>query len=325
MFTITSQADIIKVLPFYKNKLHSAHMKTKSSRRRGRSAAGSAAEKIIVLGADHNGVKLKADVKALLTVLGYQCVDVGPHSDTEKVDYVDYARTVGQIVSSGEAYRGVLMCGTGVGMSMVANRFPKVRASLAHSVEVAKKSREHNDANVLCLGAWVNPVRKNLAVVRAWFGEPFGEDRHVRRVAKFTDQREKVVFTNGIFDLLHPGHIYLLKCAKSLGGKLIVGVNSDRSTRILKGPTRPIYGEQDRKKLVESLGFVDQVIIFDAVKTLPLIQKLKPDVVVKGGEWTAEEVRRRDHIPPEIQVKVFPLLTGYSTTSTVNKITGRSA
>ncbi|MBI2623955.1 adenylyltransferase/cytidyltransferase family protein [Candidatus Parcubacteria bacterium] len=171
----------------------------------------------------------------------------------------------------------------------------------------------------------MNPVRKNLAVVRAWFGEPFGEDRHVRRVAKFTDQREKVVFTNGIFDLLHPGHIYLLKCAKSLGGKLIVGVNSDRSTRILKGPTRPIYGEQDRKKLVESLGFVDQVIIFDAVKTLPLIQKLKPDVVVKGGEWTAEEVRRRDHIPPEIQVKVFPLLTGYSTTSTVNKITGRSA
>lgn len=279
---------------------------------------------IVALGADHNGVKLKTEVKSLLTSLGYQCVDVGPYSDAEKVDYVDYARTVGQIVSSGEASRGVLVCGTGVGMSMVANRFPKVRAALARSRGVAKKLREHTDANVLCLGAWVNPVRTNLAIVRAWFGEPLGEDRHIKRVAKGTDQREKMVFTNGIFDLLHSGHVHLLKCAKALGGKLVVGVNSDRSTRILKGPTRPIYGEQDRKKLIESLGFVDQVIIFDYTVPLPLIKKLKPDVVVKGGEWTAAEVRRRDKIPPEIEVKVFPLLAGYSTTNTVTTITDRN-
>ncbi len=282
------------------------------------------ATNIVALGADHNGVKLKAEVKSLLTSLGYRCVDVGSYSEAAKVDYVDYANTVGQIVSAGEAHRGVLMCGTGVGMSMVANRFPKVRAALAHSREVAKKSREHNDANVLCLGAWVNPVRANLAIVRAWLGEPFGEDRHIKRVAKFTDQREKVVFTNGIFDLLHPGHIHLLKCAKALGGKLIVGVNSDRSVRILKGPTRPIYGEQDRKKLIESLGFVDQVVIFDDTVTLPIIKQIGPDVVVKGGEWTAAEVRRRDKIPPEIEVKVFPLLANYSTTNTLKTITDRN-
>lgn len=283
------------------------------------------AANIVALGADHNGVKLKTEVKSLLTSLGYRCVDVGPHSEAEKVDYVDYARTVGQIVSSDEAFRGVLVCGTGVGMSMVANRFPNVRAALVHSLEVARKSREHNDANVLCLGAWANPVRTNLAIVRAWFGERFGEGRHIRRVAKFTEpRREKVVFTNGIFDLLHPGHVHLLKCAKALGGKLIVGVNSDRSTRILKGPTRPIYGEQDRKKLIESLGFVDQVIIFDGTVTLPLIKQIKPDVVVKGGEWTAAEVRRRDKIPPEIEVKVFPLLANYSTTNTVKTITDRN-
>ncbi|MBI4099166.1 ribose 5-phosphate isomerase B, partial [Candidatus Parcubacteria bacterium] len=283
------------------------------------------AANIVVLGADHNGVRLKAEAKSLLTSLGCRCIDVGSHNETDKVDYADYARTVGQIVNSGEASRGVLMCGTGVGMSMVANRFSKVRAALAHNPEVARKSREHNDANVLCLGAWVNPVRINLAIVRAWFGERFGEGRHIRRVAKFTEpRREKVVFTNGIFDLLHPGHVHLLKCAKALGGKLVVGINSDRSTRILKGPTRPIYGEQDRKKLIESLGFVDQAIIFDDTKTLPLIKQLRPDMVVKGGEWTAAEVRRLDKIPSRIKVKVFPLLAGYSTTNMVKTITGRN-
>ncbi|MBI3305391.1 ribose 5-phosphate isomerase B [Candidatus Parcubacteria bacterium] len=294
-------------------------MRKQSVSRRGPAA------NIVALGADHNGVKLKTEIKALLASLGYQCVDAGSYSETEKVDYADYARTVGQLVNSGEASRGVLVCGTGVGMSMVANRFPNVRVALARSPEVARKGREHNDANVLCLGAWVNPVRTNLAIVRAWFGERFGEDRHIRRVAKFTEpRREKVVFTNGIFDLLHSGHVHLLKCAKALGGKLIVGINSDRSTRILKGPTRPVCGEQDRKKLIESLGFVDQAIIFDDTATLPLIKQIKPDVVVKGGEWTAAEVRRRDKIPPEIEVRVFPLLAGYSTTNMVKTITGRN-
>lgn len=289
-------------------------------------------EKVVVLGADHNGVRLKAEVKKLLNGAGYVCVDIGPYDDTEKVDYVDYARTVGNVVSSGDAARGVLICGTGVGMSIVANRFPNVRASLAHSVEVAHKTREHNDANVLCLGAWVNPLDENLKIVEAWFLEPFGAGRHVQRVEKMKPHdKKKLVFANGVFDIVHPGHIELLKFAKSLGGKLVVGINSDRAVKLLKGPERPINDEQNRKEVLESLGFVDQVVVFDDVDTQDVIAALKPDVLVKGGEWTAEEVRERDRIPVEIEIKIFPLVTDpankekkYSTTAIIEKIRAKN-
>ncbi len=284
------------------------------------------ADNLVVLSADHNGVALKGEVKKLLGELGYVCVDLGPHNDHEKVDYVDYAKVLGHIINNNEARWGILICGTGVGMSMVANRFPNVRASLVHKLEVASKAREHNDANVLCLGAWVNSVEDNLEFVRVWLGESFGEGRHVRRVEKTKDHDlEKIVFTNGVFDILHQGHIQLLKFAKSLGGKLVIGINSDRAVKILKGEDRPINKAQDRKASLENFRFVDQVIIFDDVKTFHIINQVKPNIVVKGGEWTAEEVRQRDNIPEEIEVKTFPLLTEpsgikYSTTRVLEKI-----
>src|ERR1700680_711877 len=165
-------------------------------------------DNIVVLGADHNGVQLKEEVKQLLSEAGYSCVDVGPYDGREKVDYVDYARIIGHIVSLGEAHRGVLICGTGVGMSMMANHFSGARASLVHSIEVARKTREHNDANILCLGAWINLPEENLKIVEAWFGERFGEGRHVRRVEKLEEHNKaKIVFTNGVFDIVHPGHV----------------------------------------------------------------------------------------------------------------------
>lgn len=286
-------------------------------------------DRIVVLGADHNGVQVKSAVKKMLTDNGYFCIDIGPYTD-DKVDYVDYARTLGQIVNSGEARWGVLICGTGVGMSMVANRFPNVRASLVHSIDVAKKTREHNDANVLCLGAWVNSLDENLRIAETWFGEPFGEGRHVRRVEKTKEHgKEKIVFTNGVFDLMHSGHLELLRFAKSLGGKLIVAINSDRATKLLKGPTRPVQTEEERKEILENIRFVDEVIVFDDVETTELIKQINPDVVVKGGEWTADEVRERDQIPAHIDVKIFPLVsstetpgTKQSTTAIINKILG---
>lgn len=285
-------------------------------------------EKIVVLGADHNGVALKAEVKKLLTEMGYTCVDIGPYNDEQKVDYVDYAKTLGQIMQNGEARWGVLLCGTGVGMDIVANRFSSVRASLVHSVDVAKKTREHNDANVLCLGSWANSIEDNLEIVKTWFGEPFGEGRHVKRVEKTKEHdKSKIVFTNGIFDILHKGHIDLLKWAKSLGGKLVVGINSDRAVKELKGSDRPIHNENDRKAILEALGFVDEVVIFDDTKTIDIIAQVKPDIVVKGAEWTADEVRKRDQIPENIEVKVFQLslnpdfcMEKYSTTSVVEKL-----
>lgn len=286
-------------------------------------------EKVVVMGADHNGVALKSSVKKLLKSLGYVCIDVGPHNDFEKVDYVDFAKIVGHVVNNGEARWGILICGTGVGMSIVANRFPNVRAALVHVDDAAFKSREHNDANVLCLGAWVNTEERNLGLVKRWMSIPFGAGRHVRRVEKTKLRNgQKVVFTNGIFDILHKGHIELLKFCKSLGGKLVVGVNSDRAAKILKGPERPINPAPERKAALENFHFVDEVVVFDDVKTVDVIKKINPDIVVKGGEWTAEEVRRRDKIPKHIEVKIFPLLTlpsgvKYSTTGIVERIKSR--
>jgi rfaE bifunctional protein nucleotidyltransferase chain/domain len=289
------------------------------------------ANNLVVLSGDHNGVELKRLVKESLLSLGRHCIDIGPYSTEQKVDYVDYATTLGKIVDSGDCAWGVLICGTGIGVSIAANRFENVRASVVHDLQCAEKTREHNDSNVICLGSWVNSNDENLEILRTWVGQPFGEGRHVKRVEKTKRKdKDKVVFTNGIFDLLHAGHINLLNFAKSLGGKLVVGINSDRATSLLKGPDRPINSEHDRKAILETLTCVDEVVIFDDVTPHALVEALHPDILVKGAEWTSDEVRRRDNIPDDIEIKVFPLIyhgsgSKYSTTSLVEKARETSA
>ena len=280
--------------------------------------------KVVVLASDHNGVAHKASVKKLLKKLGYHTVDLGPYEEGKTVDYTDYAFQLGQIISSHDADLGILICGTGIGMSIAVNRFDHVRAALAHNLLSAHKSREHNDSNVLCLGSWLNSEEGNLNIVRAWLEEKFGEERHVKRVEKLVMNREKtVVFTNGIFDILHSGHIELLKFSKSLGSRLVVGINSDRITRELKGEGRPVNKEADRKAVLESIHYVDEVIVFDEKKPTELVATLQPDILVKGGEWTADEVRKRDAVPDHIQVKIYPIKVGYSTTSMIKTIKAR--
>lgn len=130
-----------------------------------------------------------------------------------------------------------------------------------------------------------------------------------------------VVFTNGVFDILHPGHLRVLKFARSLGDKLIVGINSDRTVKILKGEDRPINRQEDRKALLECLRFVDEVVIFDDLTTANIIQKIKPDILVKGEEgYTPEEVRQIDSVPEEVEIKLCPHLADYSTTNLIKKI-----
>ena len=283
-------------------------------------------KKIIVLSSDHNGIQLKKAVKKTLIEEGFHCIDLGPYQEGKSVDYVDHAYQLGSILSEGDAEFGILICGTGIGMSIAVNRFDKVRAALAHNLLSAHKSREHNDANVLCLGAWLNNEATNLEIVKAWIHEKFGEYRHVRRVEKLQVTREeKLVFTNGIFDILHSGHINLLRFAKSLGHKLIVGINSDRVTKLLKGEGRPINCENDRKAILQSIQYVDEVVVFDDIRPSTLIQSLHPDIVVKGGEWTAEDVRKRDEIPDLIQIKIFPFVDGYSTTNVIKTIKSRES
>ncbi|MBF0491221.1 MAG: ribose 5-phosphate isomerase B [Deltaproteobacteria bacterium] len=278
-------------------------------------------EKNIVIASDHNGIELKKIIHSYLKEKSYNCIDLGPYDINKKVDYTDYASQLGQIVNKRDVSKGILVCGTGVGMSIMANRFPNVRAALIHNLESAPKCREHNDSNVLCLGAWITSLEVTTQIVDMWLDTPFGEGRHVKRVERISYHRPgKIVFTNGVFDVLHTGHIELIKFAKSLGSKLIVGINSDRAVKELKGPSRPINSEGDRKKLLESIQEVDEVIIFDDVKTKNIIEQILPDVVVKGGEWTAQEVKIRDAIPEQVEVKIFPFIEGYSTTQTLKKI-----
>ena len=120
---------------------------------------------------------------------------------------------------------------------------------------------------------------------------------------------QRIVFANGIFDLLHDGHRELLKFAKSCGDWLIVGINSDRATKLLKGEDRPIHNELKRKENLEELEFVDEVVIFDDIHTTEGILQIRPQVVVKGAEWPVEAVREIDHIPLDIEIQLFPLIS----------------
>ena len=181
-------------------------------------------------------------------------------------------------------------------MSIVANRFSKVRAALVHNIETAPKCREHNDSNVLCLGSWITPRDELLDIVDVWLNTNFGERRHVRRVEKLHGEKVGVVFTNGVFDILHRGHIELFKFSKNLGHKLVVGINSDRAVKELKGEDRPVNGEQDRLNLVQSIRWVDEAFIFDSTQNIDALEQVSPDILVKGGEWTADEVRGRDGV-----------------------------
>jgi len=137
----------------------------------------------IAIGADHAGFGLKEDVIELLKGLNHDIVDCGTYN-TESVDYPDFGEKVSKMVAAGEVERGILICGTGLGMSMVANKFPNVRAAVCNDLFSAKMSRLHNDANVLVLGGRI--IGKDLAaeIVRTWMSTAFEGDRHMRRLNK---------------------------------------------------------------------------------------------------------------------------------------------
>jgi ribose 5-phosphate isomerase B len=139
----------------------------------------------IALGADHAGVALKEDIKALLDERGISYTDFGTNS-TDPVDYPDYAVTVARQVASGAADRGILFCGSGLGMAMAANKVAGIRAAPVVEEESARLSREHNDANVLALGARITPPEAARRIVNIFLDMPFAGGRHQRRVDKIT-------------------------------------------------------------------------------------------------------------------------------------------
>ena len=146
----------------------------------------------IAIGSDHAGLELKTAIISVLKELGHEYIDYG--TDTpQSVDYPDFGEMVSDAVSKGKVDRGILICGTGIGMSIVANKFPNIRAALCNELFSAKMSRLHNDANVLVLGGRI--IGKDLAseIVRTWMVTPFDGGRHLNRITKITLIENKVM------------------------------------------------------------------------------------------------------------------------------------
>jgi ribose 5-phosphate isomerase B len=143
----------------------------------------------IAFGADHAGVALKDALAEEARRLGHRVIDCGTHGP-ESVDYPDFAARVCEAVASGQAGYGVLVCGTGIGMSMAANRHPAIRCALVHDATGARLTRAHNDANVLALGARMTGLEPALDALRAFLDTPYEGGRHARRVAKLATVTE---------------------------------------------------------------------------------------------------------------------------------------
>jgi D-beta-D-heptose 7-phosphate kinase/D-beta-D-heptose 1-phosphate adenosyltransferase len=134
---------------------------------------------------------------------------------------------------------------------------------------------------------------------------------------------KRVVFTNGCFDLLHPGHIRSLEAARALGDILIVGVNSDESVRTLKGPGRPVTPAGERAEILASLECVDAVLVFDELTPQTVVAALLPDILVKGGDWPEDQIVGREEVEAAGgKVVLVELVPGYSTTEILNRIRG---
>lgn len=140
-------------------------------------------------------------------------------------------------------------------------------------------------------------------------------------VREWQENGEKVVFSNGCFDIVHLGHIDYLEKARALGNRLVIGVNTDASVSRLKGPLRPVVNEYARARLLAALEFVDTVILFDEPTPKNLIEALKPDILVKGSDYREDEVVGADFVKRNGgEVKLINLVDGYSTTSLIEKI-----
>ena len=139
--------------------------------------------------------------------------------------------------------------------------------------------------------------------------------------AQWKAEGHKIVFTNGVFDLLHAGHVAYLSEASDLGDKLILGLNSDESVQRLKGPERPVNTETTRAALLASMFFIDAVVVFNEDTPLELIKSILPDVLVKGGDYTIDTiVGAKETIANGGRVEVLSFLPGYSSTAIINKI-----
>ncbi len=143
-------------------------------------------KEIIGIASDHAGFELKAALTAELEALGFGVLDLGTDSATKSVDYPDFGRAMAEAIKAGKVARGILVCGTGIGISIAANRHPWIRCGLVHDETSARLTRQHNDANVMAVGQRLIGVETARAALKVFFTTPFDGGRHVQRVAKLT-------------------------------------------------------------------------------------------------------------------------------------------
>jgi D-beta-D-heptose 7-phosphate kinase/D-beta-D-heptose 1-phosphate adenosyltransferase len=154
-------------------------------------------------------------------------------------------------------------------------------------------------------------------------GHFYTRDELLAARGRWRQQGQRVVFTNGCYDILHPGHIRLLEQARSLGDRLILALNSDHSVQRIKGPKRPLICEKDRAELASRLEAVDAVVLFDEETPRELIADVLPDILVKGADWSHFVAGREEVEAAGGEVRLVPLEPGYSTTATVEEILAR--
>ena len=157
-------------------------------------------------------------------------------------------------------------------------------------------------------------------------GKIISQEELIQATAREKRAGRRVVFTNGCFDLIHPGHVRCLAEARALGDVLVVAINSDRSVRGNKGPERPLVNEQDRAEVIAALASVDYVTIFDEPTPRELISRVLPSVLVKGADWALDQVAGREEVEAAGgRVVSIPLASGYSTTNIVQRIRNADA
>ncbi len=145
----------------------------------------------------------------------------------------------------------------------------------------------------------------------------------VSTVRELQQDGRKVVFTNGCFDIIHPGHILYLTAARQLGDVLVVALNSDQSVRQLKGADRPVLGQEDRALVLAALEPVDYIVIFNTVRATPVIEAVRPDIYVKGGDYTVETLDAEERAALQecgAEIVILPKIEGHSTTSVIQQV-----
>ena len=226
------------------------------------------------------------------------------------------AREVFDVSGAGDTVIATLAAGLAGGLGV---RTAVDLANIAAGIVVGKVGTvpiSHNDlVQELTPSSSLSAGEKILDLARA-----------VARTSEWRAKGESIVFTNGCFDLLHVGHITLLEDCRRFGSKLVLGLNTDGSISRLKGPSRPIVGERERARVMAALAAVDAVVLFDEDTPLELIRELRPDVLVKGGDYTVETVvGHQEVLAAGGRVEIVPTVEGFSTTNIVRKLTGSAA